>query len=78
MVRNKASLSQIKLFVSVDLSPARPRGFTLIELLVVVAIIGLLSSIALASLNTARDKARNAATFAQMKFIERSIRLMTR
>jgi len=43
------------------------RGFTPIELLVVVANIGILSSVVLASLNSARNKAKIATTKAQLK-----------
>jgi prepilin-type N-terminal cleavage/methylation domain-containing protein len=50
-------------------------GFTLIELLVVIAIIGLLSTLSVLALNTARAKARDAKRISDVKQIQTALEM---
>lgn len=54
---------------------SKSRGFTLVELLVVIAIIGLLSSIVLASLNTARQKGYDAKRVSDLRSMQTALEL---
>lgn len=51
-------------------------GFTLLELLVVLAIIGVLATVVLASLNSSREKANNAAILSQINEYQKAIELV--
>ena len=50
-------------------------GFTLIELLVVIAIIGLLSTLSILALNSARARARDAKRIADVKQIQTALEM---
>lgn len=51
------------------------KGFTLIELLVVVAIMGMLASLAVVSLNNARARARDARRISDIKQVQTALEL---
>lgn len=51
----------------------KQKGFTLIELLIVIAIIGILASVILVNLNSARLKARDARRLAEIKSIQSAL-----
>lgn len=51
------------------------KGFTLIELLLVIAIIGILSSVAVINLKSLKAKARDSVRYADVKAIQKAVEL---
>src|SRR5437868_5458773 len=61
--------------MSISHTSGTSRGFTLIELLVVIAIIGVLSSVVLASLNSARSKGNDAKRVQSLRQVQTALEL---
>lgn len=54
---------------------ANKKGFTLVELLVVIAIIGLLATVAVVALSSARQKSRDTTRVSDIKQIQTALEL---
>jgi prepilin-type N-terminal cleavage/methylation domain-containing protein len=65
----------LRLIYNIKMNLKYKFGFTLIELLVVVAIIGILSSVVLSSISSARAKARDARRLADMHSLQVALEL---
>ena len=75
---NKTTFTRAKRGFTLSLkeySLSTKKGFTLIELLVVVAIIGVLATVVLGSISSARAKARDAQRVSDIKTIQTALEL---
>lgn len=75
--RNKKNLAQAPGgTLGLVRTPSGTLGFTLVELLLVIAIIGILSSITLASINSSRLKAKESAVISNLNTVRAEMELV--